>query len=227
MPRQAPSRGPCAFCGFQSSAGGMARHLAACRSREARIAEARQTTRKPELLLHLRIVSADDKAYWFDVEALGSAKLESLDRYLRAIWLECCGHLSQFSFGGWRGEEIDMGARLEAVFDDDTELTHLYDFGTTSDTRIKVIGRRIGTPLNSKPIFLMARNLMPVSTCIVCSAAATVLCMECLIEEGVWGTLCDLCAKTHPHHDYESPVKLANSPRFGMCGYEGPSEAPY
>ena len=30
----------------------------------------------------------------------GSATLEELDHYLRTIWLECCGHLSQFTIGG-------------------------------------------------------------------------------------------------------------------------------
>jgi len=34
----------------------------------------------------------------------GSATPDDLDAYLRAIWLECCGQPSQFSFGGWRGE---------------------------------------------------------------------------------------------------------------------------
>jgi len=35
----------------------------------------------------------------------GSATLAKLDDYLRAIWLECCGHLSKFTIGGWGGGE--------------------------------------------------------------------------------------------------------------------------
>jgi len=35
----------------------------------------------------------------------GSATLTKLDDYLRAIWLECCGHLSKFTIGGWGGGE--------------------------------------------------------------------------------------------------------------------------
>jgi hypothetical protein len=51
--------------------------------------------------------------------------------------------------------------------------------------------------------------------------------MECLIEEEVWGVLCSKHAKTHPHSDYGDPIPLVNSPRLGMCGYEGPAEPPY
>ena len=64
----------------------------------------------------------------------GSATLGDLDDYLRAIWLECCGHLSQFSIGGWRGEEIPMSTRVERVFEPGIEVTHIYDFGTSSET---------------------------------------------------------------------------------------------
>lgn len=227
MPRTTQSRGQCAFCGYQTVKGSMARHLAACPQRRAQITSAEQADRKPEPLYHLRMQDAYDGRFWLDVEVRGSATLKHIDSYLRAIWLECCGHLSQFSIGGWRGSEIAKSRRVDAIFEREVELTHIYDFGTTSETRIKAIGQRTGAPLSKHPIVLMARNLMPESACIVCGQPATQLCMECLLEDQVWGVLCATHAKTHEHDEYGEPIALVNSPRLGMCGYTGPAEPPY
>jgi len=205
----------------------MVKHLAACPQLRAHITKAAQTNRTPEMLYHLRMYDAYSSDFWLDVEARGSAKLKDIDSYLRAIWLECCGHLSQFSIGGWQGTEIAKSRRVDAVFQQGVEVTHIYDFGTSSETRIKVMGQREGPPLNARPMALMARNIMPEAACIECGEPATHLCMECMIEHELAGTLCELHARTHPHEDYGEPIVLVNSPRLGMCGYTGPAEAPY
>jgi hypothetical protein len=131
MSRGAQSRGQCAFCGYITTKGSMPRHLAACPQRHAQISSAGQTNRKPETLYHLRMQDAYDSNFWLDLEVRGSATLKDIDTYLRAIWLECCGHLSQFSVGGWRGPEIAKSRRVDAIFQRDIELTHIYDFGTS------------------------------------------------------------------------------------------------
>lgn len=157
----------------------------------------------------------------------GTAKLKDLDHYLRAIWLECCGHLSRFSFGGWGADEIPMSRTIEQTLIPNTELTHIYDFGTESVTLIKCVAQRNGKPTTRHPIALLARNLQPEAQCIECEKPATHLCMECLIEADVWGVLCDEHAETHPHDNYGEPIRLVNSPRLGLCGYEGPATPPY
>ncbi|MCG8352456.1 MAG: plasmid pRiA4b ORF-3 family protein [Chloroflexales bacterium] len=227
MPRGKQSRGQCAFCAYETVKGSIGKHLAACPRRQERIAAAEQTKRQAETLYHLRIQSADSSDFWLDLEVRGSAILRHIDEYLRAIWLECCGHLSQFSIGGWSGEEIAKSRRVNQSFQRDVELTHIYDFGMSSETQIKVVDRREGVPLTARPITLMARNLMPAETCIECGQPAKWLCMECLIERNVWGALCDGHAKSHLHEDYGEPIELVNSPRVGMCGYDGPAEPPY
>jgi hypothetical protein len=227
MPRGKQSRGQCAFCGYETTKGSMTKHLAACERRKALLANVEKTRRTPEPLYHLRAQDAYASEFWLDLEVRGSAKLSDIDAYLRAIWLECCGHLSQFSVGGWSGQEIAKGRTVDAVFQQDVELTHIYDFGTSSETRIKAVGHREGVPLTAHPIVLMARNIKPEVTCIECGAPATRLCMECLIETESSGTLCEQHAAGHPHDDYGEPVELFNSPRVGMCGYEGPAEPPY
>ena len=165
--------------------------------------------------------------FWLDVEMRGSATLQHLDRYLRAIWLECCGHLSRFSVGGWGGGEIAKRRRADQVFQPGVELTHIYDFGTSSETLVKSVTVREGRPTTSHPIALIARNSTPEASCIQCGQVASRLCMECLYEEDVRGTLCDQHAQAHPHDDYGEPISLVNSPRLGMCGYDGPAEPPY
>jgi hypothetical protein len=227
MPRVQQSKGKCAYCGQEKTKGVMTKHLSACPEHQSLIEKAERNKADSETLYHLRVQDAWRKEFWLDLEMRGSATLKDLDSYLRAIWLECCGHLSQFSLGGWRGEEISMKRKIQEVFQPGVELTHIYDFGTSSETLIKAIGTREGKPTTRRPIALMARNLMPEAHCIECGQPAAWLCNECLIEQEVWGTLCDDHAQSHPHDNYGEPIRLVNSPRLGMCGYDGPAEPPY
>lgn len=207
--------------------GGMLKHLATCPQRQEVIAKVDRKQGKPETLYHLRVQAAGQSEFWLDLEMRGSATLRDLDHYLRAIWLECCGHLSRFSIGGWGGGEIPIKFAIREVFEPGLELTHIYDFGTSSETLIKAVSLREGKPTTSHPIALMARNLLPADKCIECDQPATWLCMECIIEDNRWGILCDEHAKTHPHDNYGEPQPLVNSPRLGLCGYDGPAEPPY
>ncbi|HXZ44731.1 MAG TPA: hypothetical protein VEH53_07855 [archaeon] len=207
--------------------GAVARHLSACPKHQAIISHAEGRKVGSETLYHLRVQDAWRSQFWLDLEMRGSGTLNDLDYYLRGIWLECCGHMSQFSVGGWQGREIGKKRRVAEVFKPGIELTHIYDFGTSSETLIKTVGTREGKATTAYPIALMARNIMPEAKCIECEQAAERLCIECLTEENVWGTLCDVHAEKHPHENYGEPVRLVNSPRLGMCGYEGPAEPPY
>ncbi|MDP3042340.1 MAG: hypothetical protein Q8N62_06440 [Candidatus Omnitrophota bacterium] len=221
------SKGKCAYCGQEIAKNAVAKHLGVCAQRQEAIAKAEGKKGEAEALYHLRIQAVGLNQFWLDLEMRGSATLKDLDSYLRAIWLECCGHLSKFSLGGWQGNEIPKNRSADEIFEPGVELTHIYDFGTSSFTLIKMIGTRKGKPTGSWPIALMARNLMPEYECIKCKQPAIWLCIECLIEENIWGTLCDEHAETHPHDNYGEPIKVVNSPRLGLCGYTGPAEPPY
>ena len=227
MARTKQSRGECAFCGRDMTKGGLSRHLKTCPQREEAIRVANQGPGEEQVLYHIQVQDAWWADFWLHLEMRGSATLKTLDSYLRAIWLECCGHLSQFSIGGWSGKEIPKSRKAERVFEPGLELTHMYDFGTSSETLIRVVDVREGVPLTSHPIFLMARNDHPHVSCTECDQPATRLCLECMYEFEEPGTLCDQHAQEHPHHDYGEPVALLNSPRVGMCGYTGPAEPPY
>lgn len=227
MPRGKQSKGKCSYCGQEMIKSKMVKHLDVCPQRQELIATVKHKKERNEILYQLWVQDAWRIKFWLVLEMRGSATLKDLDNYLRAIWLECCGHMSRFSLGGWHGKEIPKKRQADEVFHPGIELTHIYDFGTSSETLIKVMGKREGKSTTSRPIALMARNLTPESECIECKQPAAWLCMECLIEDEVWGTLCEEHVKTHPHDNYGDPVPLINSPRMGMCGYEGPAKPPY
>ncbi len=205
----------------------MAKHLGACGAYREAVAAADQAGGKPGSIFHLYVQEARHGDYWLHLEMAGRAKLGDLDDYLRAIWLECCGHHSCFRPGGWRSEDVPMHLAANQVFQAGRELMHIYDYGSTSETIVRVIGERRGRPLTGNPIYLMARNRPPEDSCMECGRPAKWLCLECLYEHAVEGTLCDDHAKEHPHQDYGDPVPLVNSPRVGMCGYVGPAKPPY
>jgi hypothetical protein len=205
--------------------GGILKHLATCVARLHSIGEADTKPGAIESIFHLQVRDAWGGDYWLNLEMPGSATLKNLDSYLRAIWLECCGHLSRFSVGRWNAE-IPMKTRIDRVFASGTELTHIYDFGTSSETLIKGIDGRTGKALTARPVYLMARNEPPQIECMECGQPAKWLCDQCTIEGEGSGLLCDAHVKAHPHDEY-APTLIVNSPRMGMCGYDGPAEPPY
>ncbi len=227
MARKKQTRGKCTFCGREMTKGGLSKHLRTCPQRTGASGKIDPEPDKEQAIYHLQVQDAWQGDFWLHLEMRGSATLEDLDHYLRAIWLECCGHMSQFSIGGWRGNEISKNRRVEQVFRPGLELTHIYDFGTESETRIKMVDARNGKPLTSHPIFLMARNDQLEAQCVECGKPASRLCIECVYEMDEPGTLCDTHAENHPHDNYGEPMPLVNSPRTGMCGYDGPAEPPY
>lgn len=229
MAERKRTRGACSYCGRELTRSGMARHLSTCEKRGAVIAAADQKPGEAIPLVHLQVQPAWGGDHWLHLEVNGTATLKQVDTYLRAIWLECCGHLSEFSFGGWGAEKAGMSRKVAQVFRPGVEVTHIYDFGTESVTLLKALGSREGKPTTRHPIALMARNETPSYLCQECGGPATHLCLECAYEydEEQPGTLCGKHARAHPHEDYGEPMLLVNSPRVGMCGYEGPAEPPY
>lgn len=164
MSRTPQSRGKCQYCGEETAKSGMSRHLAKCAKRIQVIRSADAGKGTEETLWHVRVQDAYAKDFWLDLEMRGSATLEKLDAYLRAIWLECCGHLSKFTVGGWQGYDVGKARTADNVFAKETELLHLYDFGTTSETVIQVAGSRRGKATTKHPIALMARTICPTTS---------------------------------------------------------------
>lgn len=231
------TRGNCVFCGREFAKGGLSRHLPTCLKRQEAQTAADGSKRQSQPLYHLQVQDAWGAGYFLHLEMRGNATLKDLDDYLRAIWLECCGHLSAFEIGEARytqifddnmstGEERPMDVRVRGIFTPGLESPYEYDFGTSSELTIKVVAQREGKPLTEHPIFLMARNKFEPPPCTVCGEPATYLCTECMYDRE--DNRCELCDEHAEEHEHEEMVMaLVNSPRTGMCGYNGPAEPPY
>jgi hypothetical protein len=222
------TKGCCKYCGRALTRSGMARHLATCDQRRRSIAEADAAPTEGMVLHHVQVRDAWSGWYWLQLEVAAATTMQVLDRYLRSVWLECCGHSSQWSNGdAWRGVRIPMSKRIGSVLQEGVELVHVYDFGTTTETRLTLVQKRTGRSITKRPIELMARNEAPVIDCVACDRPAEWLCMQCVHEDDNSGGLCAVHVEQHPHVDYGEPMPVVNSPLVGMCGYTGPAEPPY
>jgi hypothetical protein len=228
MARGKMSKAKCQYCKEDFTTISIAKHLNSCSKHLEAIKKAESGKLESENLYYVRAYERYIKDFWLELEIKGSAKMKDLDHYLRAIWLECCGHLSEFSADGWGSPKIAMTKKVSEVFDKYAEITHIYDFGSESQTAIKFISKRQGKPLSKHSIELMARNLTPEVVCRDCEEIANWLCVQCLYDTEDGGLVCQKHYKKHKSHDeYGDILELVNSPRLGTCGYDGPAEPPY
>ncbi len=91
------SQGICHFCQGEFAKNKMIQHLKTCKERVRLMGEQDGPTAQ---LLHLQIEGNSRPEYWMHLELPGEAMLSDLDDFLRAVWLECCDHLSEFTVHG-------------------------------------------------------------------------------------------------------------------------------
>ncbi|MBN1324196.1 MAG: hypothetical protein JW986_09435 [Methanotrichaceae archaeon] len=171
--------------------------------------------------LHLRVEAKYIPNYWMNLEVPASLTLHRLDEFLRDTWLECCGHLSEFSIKGenYLSEKIEPGDKgmkypLRDLLSVGMKADYIYDFGSSTELTIKVLSSRDIIP-RKKPVRVLASNLPPDIRC-SCGEPAEYICAAC--DEGAW--LCEKCASSHECGD-ECLLPVVNSPRTGVCGYDG------
>ena len=211
------SAGKCQFCGEIVNRAVMARHLSLCTQPGGS-----QLTPGPSF--HLVVEGRRANAYWMHVALPVNTTLGKLDRFLREIWLECCGHLSAFEIAGERygsspmDGEMGMNRPLKQVVGTGMSFSYEYDYGSTTELKLKVAGvREDGTPKGA--VQLLARNEPPAILCQSCATGtATEICAECAWDETGW--LCPACAETHSCAE-EMRLPVTNSPRVGVCAYSG------
>jgi len=219
--------GVCRFCLKTFAGSSIGRHLTDCKAKKEKD-QNESSGKKKTMIYHLKIWGY--KPYWLHVEMKATAKLSALDGFLRDIWLECCGHLSEFRIngieysaaedigGGWGMETESMDVQLKKVLHIKDKFGYEYDFGSTTELAGQVYAQREGF-LKDK-VRILARNNPPQFQCVDCSNEATQLCMDC--EE----FYCDTCLEDLEEHECgeEMALPVVNSPRMGVCGYGGESD---
>ena len=164
----------------------------------------------------LKIEGAYEKNYWLYVDIPPKSPLSSLDRFLRDIWLECCGHMSAFraAKSGW-GDEISE-SRTVGSFEVGDKIVHEYDFGSTTETLITFVGKTKRPPQRNA-VRLLARSVPPKFLCADCGAEAAYIDTEAMYDsENPF--YCEKCAG---NRDEDMLLPVTNSPRMGVCGYCG------
>lgn len=101
-----------------------------------------------------------------------------------------------------------MSIRSEKVLMPGLKFTHEYDFGSTTELLLEVVG--LIKAVASKEIKVIIQNQEPEFKCVSCGEKAEVISTS---EEDCF---CKSCVEEYDEF-YLSP--LVNSPRTGVCGY--------
>jgi len=177
----------------------------------------KEHTDGPEECFLLKIEGLHAKQYWLYVDIAKDKPLNTLDSFLRKIWLECCGHLSAFHPGSNPYTHTNIGkSRKAGEFSVGDVITHEYDMGSSTHCLITFVGET-GRPQQRNAVRLLARNIPPVFECASCGAPADYICQDCVYSSGD-PCYCSACIDEHEHDVF---ADITNSPRCGECGYDG------
>ncbi len=207
------THGACRICGKVFKKRGIKRHLKNCIKKL-----------KGSKTYYLFGIYSEIPLFWLYVAVREDAKLSDLDKFLRKIWLECCGHLSGFEFEKIRYmshlektllgflpiEERTMDVKVSVAFKEEKSCEYVYDYGSSTILKIELINEFKAN--FDKKIYLLSRNELPEIVCDICKRKAEYLCIE---GEFVW-----LCKKHKKKcRERYALYKILNSPRIGTCGY--------
>jgi hypothetical protein len=112
----------------------------------------------------------------------------------------------------------DMDTSIGEVFEEGLKFVYDYDMGTTTRLSLEVLLER-ETESAGHMIRSLAMNAAPFIPCSFCEEEAERVCTSCIGERTGW--LCDACAEKHDCEE-EMMLPVVNSPRVGLCAYEGP-----
>jgi hypothetical protein len=214
MAKELTSEGKCLYCNQMFSQLEIGKHLA----KHLADMEKTDTGEKTQTFCHVE-VEADEMFLHLLVK--GAAAMKKIDNFLRDIWLECCGHLSDF---GHKNFKVSMNQKVEDIFEPGVKIFHDYDYGTT--TRVLLKGLKQYQMNLKESIILLSRNEPLKRMCAICKKEPAInLCTVCNCEK--YSFFCESCSQEHENicddfADY-SCLPVVNSPRMGECGYTGGS----
>ncbi len=217
------SEGKCVYCNQMFAKAGITKHLA------KHLQDLEKEQKTTETAFHVKI-QVDEM--FLNLLVSCDAQLVDLDDFLRAIWLECCGHMSSFKQKGKRyeidydDEDADfgepMGELIANIFKEDMVLQYEYDFGSTTAFEIKIL-KSYNISIK-EPVKLLSRNEPLAIMCGMCKTQPAVkICSVHMYEE--YAFYCKDCQKKHakvcPDFKDYAAMPVVNSPRMGVCAYEG------
>jgi DNA-directed RNA polymerase subunit RPC12/RpoP len=164
----------------------------------------------------LKVEGMYNKNYWLYIDVPVEETLWEVDRFLRHIWLECCDHMSAFFLP--KRLELDMDRRLR-TFQVGSKFSHHYDFGSTTETAITIMGTMRRKPQEGS-VILLARNAPQVYKCADCGKTAEYFDKELMYQSDNMF----YCAECRKKYEDGRILPITNSPRMGECGYGGEND---
>lgn len=201
----------CFLCNKEYSQRGMTKHVRSCINKTL-------SNKHGVSCLYIVVRASYNHDYFFHLLLLPTTTFHDLDKFLRKKWLECCGHMSAFSYERLGGE-ISMSQKINKILSPGAVLNYQYDFGSTTELEIKCIDDFTCILKGNEKVQVLSRNAQPVIPCDECGEHAAIhICVECQWNEEGW--LCESCASKHVCSD-EFFLPVVNSPRTGVCAYDG------
>lgn len=220
------SVGKCVFCNAEFGKAGISRHLNTHLAQQVKVLPAGTS-------FHVRVESEYKGApYFLNLWVDGTVLMDEIDIFLRRIWLDCCGHMSAFSIPKQKGrififddddsdeEDEIMATATKDILQKGLKLKYSYDFGSTTSLMLTVQQQLPVAAPHS--IVLLSRNEPLEIMCDTCrKEPAALICAVCYNDNA----FCKKCAKAHAKTcedfaDYSS-LPVVNSPRMGVCAYDG------
>ena len=115
----------CLLCGSEFTKAGMTKHLQSCLPKDIDNS-LKQKGLKIQPFFHMLVAGFYLPEYWLHLKVKSDCGLKDLDQFLRDIWLECCGHMSAFSY---QRNELPMDRKIKNVLSLGMEMLYEYDFG--------------------------------------------------------------------------------------------------
>ncbi len=211
--RKSTTNGICTYCksAIPENSRSIINHIANCEIKNN--SQSKTTTNYMILLIEGKY----SPEYWLLIKAKPDLPMKKIDRFIKDIWVECCGHLSSFSDGY---SQIGMSRKLDQVFERGRNINYTYDYGSSTELSLSLL--EDVEDFDDKEIQILFRNKEKDLKCSYCSNKAVAICSFCTDEND--GLLCDSCIKNHTcvHDEGEDVLlPLVNSPRTGVCGYTG------
>jgi len=139
---------------------------------------------------------------------------EDINLFLREEWCDCCQHLSTFDViilennKKLKVMDIDFDINI-SIFENAEKFIYEYDMGTPTIVEFKII-KKLNSNISDSKIDIIFQNKPHILKC-ECNNNAKYTYLDTL--------LCDEC---YDDIDCEEQIDiLVNSPRTGICGYEG------
>ena len=195
------SLGTCALCGDSVNDITASGHLIECIAQQNLPASSETDPSGYDQSLHLSVHDGSG-LYWMELAVWADTTLRQLDEFLRGMWLECCGHLSEFTILGVRYTNLaphpdDPNAaaiRADYWMEDDEEHTDVavvdvmpqdalvsyeYDHGSATELFLENLGRHgdlVGLLRPRQPWhgdrIMVLARNEPDEECVACGASA-------------------------------------------------------